>query len=196
MAFSAVMAVIPALPASAQVVKAETTTGTFQTLAVAADVSVTKTNRDSFGASTYSLVQAPVPLSTKISSPYGWRIAPCAGCSTWHRGIDLLAGNGNPVESIADGTVVEIGNPSGSLGVYVEIAHVIDGKKVNTVYAHMASGSMTLSVGDVVKRGQVVGRVGSTGQSTGPHLYFQVLLNGTTPTDPTPWLAANVTTKG
>lgn len=188
-AFTAVFAAIPAMPASADVVHEENVTQALQTLSVDADASTSTVDREVFAS---TAVQSPVPTGTRVSSGFGYRVAPCAGCSTYHEGIDLLAGNGNPVESIADGIVTEIGNPSGSLGVFVVIDHLINGQRVTTVYGHMALGSMNLQVGDVVSRGDVVGKVGSTGTSTGPHLYFQVLVNGTTAVNPTPWLKANV----
>jgi murein DD-endopeptidase MepM/ murein hydrolase activator NlpD len=188
--FTAVFAAVPALPASADVVHEESVTEALQSLSVASDASSATVEREGFAA---TAVQSPLPAGTAISSPFGYRVAPCAGCSTYHEGIDLLGGAGNPVEAIADGIVAQVGNPSGGLGVYVVIDHLINGQRVTSVYAHMALGSMKLSVGDVVSRGDVVGKVGSTGQSTGPHLFFQIKLGGTQAVNPTPWLARNVT---
>ena len=74
----------------------------------------------------------------------------------------------------------------------VNAADEIDGELVSSVYAHMQYGSMALRVGDGVSSGQVIGRIGSTGQSTGPHLYFEIRLGSTRPVDPVPWLAAHV----
>lgn len=148
--------------------------------------------REDFTVSRYDLVMSPVPSGTPMGDGYGYRIPPCAGCSSFHKGVDWNPGAGSAVRAMANGTVSEIGNPSGGLGVYVVIDHVIDGQKVSTVYAHMAIGSLTLGVGDKVTAGDVVGAVGSTGQSTGPHLYFEVRVNGTTPVNPIPWLAAHI----
>lgn len=148
--------------------------------------------REDFTVSRYDLVMSPVAGGTPMGDGYGYRIPPCAGCSSFHKGVDWNPGVGTAVRAMANGTVSEIGNPSGSYGVYVVIDHVIDGRKVSTVYAHMALGSLTLGVGDKVTAGDTVGAVGSTGQSTGPHLYFEVRVGGTTPVDPIPWLAAHV----
>ena len=92
-----------------------------------------------------------------------------------------------PIQAVADGTVVEVGNPSGELGVHVLIQHNIDGVIFTSIYGHMQLGSMSLNVGDTVTRGQQLGLIGSTGQSTGPHLHFGILSNGVE-IDPLPWL--------
>ena len=148
--------------------------------------------REDFTVSRYDLVMSPVPAGTRMGDGYGYRVPPCAGCSSFHKGVDWNPGAGSAVRAMANGTVSEIGNPSGGLGVYVVIDHVIDGQKISTVYAHMAIGSLSLGVGDKVTAGDTVGAVGSTGQSTGPHLYFEVRVNGTTPVNPIPWLAAHI----
>jgi murein DD-endopeptidase MepM/ murein hydrolase activator NlpD len=187
-----VFAAVPALPASADVVEKVGYSYSAQSLVVDSTID-TDFTRDSFTTMEYTEVQAPVPMSTTISSGFGYRVPPCAGCSSYHKGIDLLAGAGNPIEAIADGTVSAVGNPSGSLGVYVVIDHVINGNKVSSTYAHMALGSMHYSVGDQVTKGDVVGKVGSTGTSTGPHLYFEIRLGGVTPVEPYSWLVKNIT---
>ncbi len=93
------------------------------------------------------------------------------------------------MHAIAAGTVVETDNPSdSSLGVHVAIQHVIDGVTIVSVYGHMQAGSMTLHVGDIVYADEVVGLVGSTGASTGPHLHFEIRMNGTDPINPLPWM--------
>lgn len=144
--------------------------------------------RDSFAISTYSVVQWPVPSGTSMASGYGYRS--CSGCSSFHKGIDLNPGSGYPVQAISDGVVSQVGNPSGSLGVFVKIDHVIDGQPVTSTYGHMQLGSMSLSVGDSVSRGQQLGRVGNTGSSTGPHLHFAIQL-GIEFVDSRAWLLAN-----
>ncbi len=139
-------------------------------------------------------MQAPVSLGTKINSPFGHRTPPCRGCSSYHQGVDFGAGAGTPVVAIADGVVVEASNSDPSFGVYLKIQHTINGQTVTSNYAHMQRGSMPYRVGDTVKHGAVVGRVGSTGQSTGAHLYFEIRLGGQygQAVNPVPWLRANV----
>ena len=194
--FACLMAVVPALPSSAAPAETTTTTAaTGEQKLVVEATPVPDVARSVFTSTNYSDVQAPIPMSTPISSPFGFRIPPCAGCSSNHLGVDLTPGAGYKIEAIADGVVSEVGNPSGGLGVYIVIDHVIDGKKVSSVYAHMALGSMHYAVGDKISRGDVVGAVGSTGQSTGPHLYFAIRLEGTNPTEPMAWLREHINSK-
>ncbi len=131
-------------------------------------------DRDAFEVSTYSTVQWPVDPSTPVASRFGYRVPPCAGCSSFHHGTDLDPGRGTPIAAVADGVVTEVGNPSGSLGVYAIIRHNIDGVTFSSLYGHMELGSLRLAVGQQVTRGQLVGLVGSTGESTGPHLHFGI----------------------
>ncbi|MCU1514052.1 MAG: hypothetical protein JWO10_1142, partial [Microbacteriaceae bacterium] len=105
----------------------------------------------------------------------------------------LGAGNGAQIRSIAAGVVTEADtNPSGGLGVYVVIQHVIDGAIVSSAYGHMQVGSMTLSVGDSVYSGQPIGLVGQTGVATAPHLHFEIRLGGTQRVDGAAWLHAKL----
>jgi murein DD-endopeptidase MepM/ murein hydrolase activator NlpD len=137
-------------------------------------------------------IQWPVSASTPVSDDYGPRSAPCSGCSTFHKGADLTAGLGAPIHAIADGVVTEVSaTDDGGLGVHAVIQHVVDGQTVSSVYGHMIVGSLLLSVGQTVTVGQQVGNLGNTGQSTGPHLHFEILLGGTEPTDPLAWLGAH-----
>lgn len=109
-----------------------------------------------------------------------------------HLGVDFTAGNGAPVHAIADGVVVEASRgDSGALGVYVAIRHVVGGEVVVSGYAHMQVGSMNLSVGAPVSGGQVIGRVGNTGASTGAHLHFEIKVGGTN-VDPLAWMHARL----
>ncbi|WP_165067687.1 M23 family metallopeptidase [Marisediminicola senii] len=140
-----------------------------------------------------SAVQWPFTQGVPISSGFGPRNVPgCGFCSTNHKGLDLNPGSGTPIQAIADGVVVDLGNPSGPYGVFVVIEHVVDGQKVNSMYAHMLLGSLTLSIGQTVTVGQSIGAVGSTGNSTGAHLHFEILLGGTLPVDPFAWLTTQV----
>jgi murein DD-endopeptidase MepM/ murein hydrolase activator NlpD len=110
--------------------------------------------------------------------------------SAGHTGLDMNPGIGTPIQAIADGTVIEIGNPSGSYGVYAIIEHEVAGLRFTSLYGHMLQGSLAVKVGDVVAVGQLVGQVGSSGASTGPHLHFSIYLNGVA-VDPYAWLKVN-----
>ena len=147
---------------------------------------------DSFINNPASPIQWPFERGVPISSGFGPRTPPCRGCSGYHDGIDMTPGLGTPVRAIADGIVSSTGGPGGALGVFVKIDHVVDGRLVRSVYAHMLTGSALVAVGDRVTVGQQVGQVGNTGQSTGPHLHLGIFLDGTTPTDPFTWLTARV----
>ena len=181
MAFAGAMTCMPTLPASAEVVHAETVVPG-QALAVAPGVDIPTVERADFGITQYSVVFSPVAPGARLGKPF----------SAGHQGNDFLPGAGTAILSIADGVVVAATNDDGSLGVHVEIEHVIDGETVISTYSHMAMGSLNLSVGDTVAGGQQVGLVGSTGASTGPHLHFQILLADGTPISPVPWLAKHV----
>ncbi len=112
------------------------------------------------------------PWLGSVSSPYGWRVHPVSGEKDLHRGVDIAAAQGTPVAAIQDGRVVSAGN-AGSYGLCVVIE---DGKGYQSRYAHCSS--LAVSAGQEVKRGDVIGAVGSTGDSTGPHLHLEVMLNG------------------
>lgn len=134
-------------------------------------------------------VQWPFPTAVRLSDRFGPRDSPCAGCSSFHKGLDLLPGEGTPVHAIADGVVREVSAyDDGGLGVHVVLDHTIDGRLVSSVYAHFQEGSLAVAVGQAVSVGDQLGAVGNTGQSTGPHLHFEILLDGVTPTDPFAWL--------
>lgn len=136
------------------------------------------------------LVRRPFPGLTKISSPFGYRSAPCAGCTSFHEGTDLTPGAGTPIGAVASGTVAVSGWHS-NYGQYVIIDHQIDGRKISSLYGHMQAGSSPLDVGDTVAAGTFVGLVGNTGISTGAHLHLEIRLDGTLPVDPMIWLAAH-----
>ena len=157
---------------------------------LAAAVEALETPRDAFTVSEFSLVQWPLPESTGITSFFGYRS--CSGCSTMHSGIDFTPGAGVPIEAIADGVVVAPGLTDGTLGVHLTIEHVIDGVVIRSTYAHMQSGSVALSVGDTVARGQVIGNVGNTGQSYGAHLHFMIETESGALIDPLRWMREHV----
>lgn len=134
----------------------------------------------------------PVVDPSRTSSGFGPRSAPCAGCSTFHDGIDFNPGNGTPVMSIADGVVVKATENGGGLGVNVEVQHNIDGELITSSYAHMQYGSIAVSVGQEVAAGQQLGLVGTTGQSTGPHLHLEMFGTDGVRFDGMAWLQARL----
>lgn len=135
-------------------------------------------------------IQWPFPIPVPISSGFGPRIAPCGGCSSFHEGIDFAPGRGVAIGAIADGVVSAVVNTHAGLGNHVIVDHVINGQKVQSVYGHMLDGSIVVTVGEQVKVTQTLGLVGSTGESTGPHLHLEIHINGV-PVDPFAWLKAN-----
>lgn len=138
-------------------------------------------------------IRWPFPVGVPISTYFGPRVPPCSGCSAFHKGLDMNPGDRTPIQAMADGVVREASaTDNGGLGVYAIIDHMVDGKRVSSLYAHMREGSLAVSPGQPVLVGQQVGNVGNTGQSTGPHLHFEILLDGVTPTDPFGWLPQRV----
>lgn len=191
LAMSASLLYIGALPATAATAEAERFERQSQDFEVASNVEEAPAERDDFDVIEFTPVQWPVGKKTEISSTFGYRT--CAGCSRDHQGIDFTPGAGKKIEAIADGKVVEVGNPSGALGVYAIVQHTVDGERYRSVYAHMQFGSLEVQVGDKVEIGDVLGRVGSTGMSTGAHLHFGILDAGNEAVDPLPWLKKHVT---
>lgn len=138
------------------------------------------------------IIQWPFPVGVPISAAYGSNTY-LSQFSTPHRGVDLTPGLGAEIHVIAAGTVRIATEAGGDYGVTVVVDHVIDGQLVSTRYAHMLRGSLQVAVGDAVTAGQVIGQTGQTGKATGPHLHFEVLLGGTTHTDPIPWMYEHTT---
>jgi len=147
---------------------------------------------DTFTNNPAGAVQWPFPLGVPISDWFGPRAAPTEGASTNHMGIDFTPGSGVPIQIMADGVVREVvTGDNGGCGVNVTIDHMIGGQLVSSKYCHMQSGSVRVSVGQQVKVAETVGLVGNTGVSTGAHLHFEILLDGTRQVDPYAWLTAN-----
>jgi murein DD-endopeptidase MepM/ murein hydrolase activator NlpD len=121
------------------------------------------------------------PVNGAVTSGFGARAHPIFGESRMHAGIDIGASSGTPVRAGDDGVVVMAG-ANGGYGNWTLVDH---GGGLATGYAHQSS--IGVSTGQRVSRGQVIGRVGSTGASTGPHLHFEVRVNGN-PVDPMAWL--------
>lgn len=109
-----------------------------------------------------------------ISSSYGVRTGPIEGGYDWHPGIDIAVDFGTPVYATAAGTVEQAG-PNGGYGRYVRIAH---GNGYETAYGHMSG--IAVAAGQTVIKGEIIGFVGSTGYSTGPHLHYEVMADGQT----------------
>ena len=112
------------------------------------------------------------PWLSSVSSGYGYRVHPITGEKNLHRGVDIAAAPGTPIKAVQDGRVVSAGD-AGGYGLCVVIE---DDKGYQSRYAHCSS--LSVSAGQEVKRGDVIAAVGSTGQSTGPHLHLEVMLNG------------------
>lgn len=113
------------------------------------------------------------PASGPVTSPYYMRVHPVTGKLRQHTGIDYGAPYGSDIVAAASGTVLVAGYNSGGYGNYVVINH---GGGITTLYAH--ASRLCVSAGQSVSQGQVIAKVGSTGMSTGPHLHFEVLVNG------------------
>ncbi len=120
----------------------------------------------------------PLKSYTRISSEYGWRKNPVSGVNRLHAGIDLAAPGGTPIYAAASGYVQVAGWSSGGYGNYVIIYHgsMSDGNAYSTLYGHMRS--VATSAGKYVKQGELIGYVGSTGNSTGNHLHLEVWKGG------------------
>ncbi len=112
-----------------------------------------------------------------ISSAYGSRVGPIEGGYEWHQGIDIAVDFGEPVYASAAGKVEQAGW-NGGYGRYVKIAH---GNGYESAYGHMSS--LAVEAGQQVSKGEIIGFVGSSGYSTGPHVHYEVLVDGS-PVDP------------
>jgi murein DD-endopeptidase MepM/ murein hydrolase activator NlpD len=119
------------------------------------------------------VLETPV-TDAPVTSPYGWRVHPILKRRRFHKGVDYAAPEGTPVHAAAEGVVEAIGR-HGHYGLYLRVRH---GADVQTAYAHLAGFAPQLHVGSVVARGEVIGRVGRTGWATGPHLYYEVIIDG------------------
>ena len=123
----------------------------------------------------------PQAVAKQVTSAYGWRADPIEGQARFHKGIDLAAAYGDDVRSAAPGRVVFSGEQRG-YGNTVVVEHA---GGVRSRYAHLASADVQAGV--VIAAGQTIGRAGSTGRSTGPHVHFEVTV-GDQSVDPQSWL--------
>lgn len=128
---------------------------------------------------------APVPLGDL----FGPRIAPCSGCSTFHNGTDFETGDKAAVYAVAAGTVT-VSDMDGSLGQNIAISHDVKGVVFTSVYGHLTAGSEKVQVGDKITEGELIGLTGSTGASTGPHLFLEIDIDGS-PVDSLAWMKAH-----
>ena len=122
---------------------------------------------------TKSLMKTPIN-GARLSSSYGMRKHPILGYNKMHRGTDFAAPSGTPIMASGSGTVIRA-RWCGGGGNCVKIKH---NSTYETIYAHMKSFAKGIKEGRKVKQGQIIGYVGSTGMSTGPHLHYEVIVNG------------------
>ncbi len=121
------------------------------------------------------------PVNARVSSGFGYRVHPIFGTKRLHKGLDLGAGSGTAITAAKGGTVLSAGW-QGGYGNTVVISH---GDGISSLYAHQSE--IAVSAGQEVSRGDVIGYVGSTGWSTGPHLHFEIRVNGSA-VDPLPYM--------
>ena len=120
--------------------------------------------------------------SREVVSGYGYRNSSCGACSSDHKGIDFTPGSGKPVYASLDGIISRI-EYRGGFGLHVYIDHIVvintETQHWRTVYAHLQKDSVpaNLAVGQIIEAGTVIGAVGNTGTSTGPHLHFEIIVN-------------------
>jgi murein DD-endopeptidase MepM/ murein hydrolase activator NlpD len=134
-------------------------------------------------------IRKPVTGEIDVSSPFGARLDPFLHIAAMHTGLDFRGDTGEPIHATAAGTVVSAGW-SGGYGKMVEIDH---GNGLSTRYGHLSE--IDVNVGDDIRIGQVIARMGSTGRSTGPHLHYETRIDGD-PVDPEKFLRAGAKLSG
>ncbi len=139
-----------------------------------ADIDKMIANKQQLLAATPAIQPVSNKDLTRIASGFGTRIDPIYKTPKFHAGLDFTAPQGTPIYATANGTVVVAGFTDGGYGNHVVINH---GYGYETLYGHMFK--VKVHVGQVVKRGEVIGYVGTTGKSTGPHCHYEVHKNGT-----------------
>ena len=120
-----------------------------------------------------ALMKTPIN-GARLSSTFGMRKHPILGYNKMHRGTDFAAPKGTPIMASGAGTI-EMAKWNGAYGKYIRIKH---NSKYKTAYAHLNGYARGIKSGVKVRQGQIIGYVGSTGRSTGPHLHYEVLVNG------------------
>ncbi len=131
-----------------------------------------------------SLLKTPVS-GAKLTSGFGMRIHPLLGYSKMHAGVDFGAPEGTPIRAAGAG-IIEVAGRHGSFGIAVEIKH---NDRYETLYAHMSRLATGINQGTRVNQGQIIGYVGETGRATGPHLHYEVHVDGQ-PVNPSRIMAA------
>jgi len=124
----------------------------------------------------------PLAKETYVAAPFGNRLDPITGGHEFHKGLDLEAKTGDAIRAAADGVVLRSEFDGGGYGNVVDVDH---GNGYITRYGH--ASKLLVKVGDLVHAGDTIAQVGSTGHSTGPHLHFEVWINGA-PVNPQPYL--------
>lgn len=123
---------------------------------------------------TFMLIFSSQPLNgQRISSDFGTRTDPFHGNARKHNGLDIAAAYGSLVYATADGVVTHSGW-NGSYGILIKISHI---NNYETRFAHLSA--VAVQKGQRIRKGQIIGKIGSTGRSTGPHLHYEVRRNGT-----------------
>ncbi|MBI2233862.1 MAG: peptidoglycan DD-metalloendopeptidase family protein [Micavibrio aeruginosavorus] len=120
-----------------------------------------------------TLMKTPID-GARMSSGFGMRRHPIQGYNKMHKGVDFAASSGTPIYAAGDGIIEKAGR-QGGYGNYVRIRH---NSQLKTAYAHMSRFAKGMAAGRRVRQGEVIGYVGTTGASTGPHLHYEVLVNG------------------
>ncbi|NLA74728.1 MAG: M23 family metallopeptidase [Deltaproteobacteria bacterium] len=128
---------------------------------------------DAKGCSVRKTLMATPIDGARLSSSYGMRRHPILGYTRMHKGLDFAAPSGTPIMAAGDG-VIEFAGKKGGYGNYISIRHA---NGYQTAYGHMKGFASGIKKGARVKQGNVIGYVGSTGVSTGPHLHYEVLYN-------------------
>ena len=131
----------------------------------------------------YLPVREPLTGDAPVSSPFGYRADPFLGRPALHPGVDLVQPAGSDIKATAAGRVTH----AGWMGGYGEMVEIDHGNGLSTRYGHMSE--VLVDEGDAVKAGETIGRVGTTGRSTGPHLHYEVRVDGE-PVDPERFLEA------
>jgi murein DD-endopeptidase MepM/ murein hydrolase activator NlpD len=147
----------------------------------------------------------PLP---RVTSAFGWRIHPLTKKRTHHNGCDYGSAMGTPVKAIANGKVIYAapstikrpdGEPGGG-GYIVRVRHKVNGEWITATYMHLRKASFTVRKGDLVKEGEILALSGNSGDSTGPHLHFEIQRgkqyiytnNGTRYTEPISYIKSQI----